>query len=278
MTTGAAEGWAPPDMTGAAESWAGRSFAWRDGERLCGSGAGRAARRSSCFAASASRRSSCSRRRERRRRCRRWPPPPKPSRTFHPVPVPEAAAATEDCLPDIAEAATLVAVGGGRVIDACKALAAAHGGSCAALPTTLSGAEMTAGAPAPARRARLSALAAAPRDRRPGAHGLAAGAGSHGQRHERLRARDGGALGPRGVAGHVAGRPGGRATHRRRADWCARRRRERRGRSRDGRPDRSLSAPSSPATPSAPRVWASTTRYARRSSVPPERRTPRPTP
>lgn len=38
----------------------------------------------------------------------------------------------------------LVALGGGRVIDAAKAVAAARGGRVAAIPTTLSGAEMTA--------------------------------------------------------------------------------------------------------------------------------------
>ena len=37
----------------------------------------------------------------------------------------------------------LVALGGGRVIDVAKAIAAARGGRVAALPTTLSGAEMT---------------------------------------------------------------------------------------------------------------------------------------
>lgn len=37
----------------------------------------------------------------------------------------------------------LVALGGGRVIDTAKALAGAFGGRCAAVPTTLSGAEMT---------------------------------------------------------------------------------------------------------------------------------------
>src|SRR5215211_5670323 len=39
---------------------------------------------------------------------------------------------------------TLVALGGGRVIDAAKAIAAVRGGHVCALPTTLSGAEMTA--------------------------------------------------------------------------------------------------------------------------------------
>lgn len=39
--------------------------------------------------------------------------------------------------------ATLVALGGGRVIDVAKAIAAVRGGRVAAIPTTLSGAEMT---------------------------------------------------------------------------------------------------------------------------------------
>ena len=39
--------------------------------------------------------------------------------------------------------ALLVALGGGRVIDATKAIAGAVGARCAAVPTTLSGAEMT---------------------------------------------------------------------------------------------------------------------------------------
>jgi alcohol dehydrogenase class IV len=38
---------------------------------------------------------------------------------------------------------SLVAVGGGRVIDTAKAIAGAMGGHCAAIPTTLSGAELT---------------------------------------------------------------------------------------------------------------------------------------
>jgi maleylacetate reductase len=39
--------------------------------------------------------------------------------------------------------APLVAIGGGRVVDTAKALAGATGSRCAAIPTTLSGAEMT---------------------------------------------------------------------------------------------------------------------------------------
>ena len=55
-------------------------------------------------------------------------------------PVPEAAAAAID---DVGSD-RLVALGGGRVIDAAKAIAAVRGGEVAAVPTTLSGAEMTA--------------------------------------------------------------------------------------------------------------------------------------
>jgi alcohol dehydrogenase class IV len=54
-------------------------------------------------------------------------------------PVPEAAAAVRDGV----NARPLVALGGGRVIDAAKAIAGADGLRCAAIPTTLSGAEMT---------------------------------------------------------------------------------------------------------------------------------------
>jgi alcohol dehydrogenase class IV len=56
-----------------------------------------------------------------------------------PGPVPDAAAAI---LPEV-RAARLVALGGGRVIDTAKAIGAVTGASVAAIPTTLSGAEMT---------------------------------------------------------------------------------------------------------------------------------------
>lgn len=56
-----------------------------------------------------------------------------------PGPVTEVAAAVIDAV----TVPTLVALGGGRVIDAAKAIAAVRGGRAAALPTTLSGAEMT---------------------------------------------------------------------------------------------------------------------------------------
>jgi alcohol dehydrogenase class IV len=61
----------------------------------------------------------------------------------HEVPrglVPDAAATIIDAVRN----PTLVALGGGRVIDAAKAIAAVRGGRVCALPTTLSGAEMTA--------------------------------------------------------------------------------------------------------------------------------------
>jgi alcohol dehydrogenase class IV len=47
---------------------------------------------------------------------------------------------------------TLVALGGGRVIDTAKAIAALRGGRVCAMPTTLSGAEMTSGHRLPAGR------------------------------------------------------------------------------------------------------------------------------
>jgi alcohol dehydrogenase class IV len=54
-------------------------------------------------------------------------------------PVPEAAAAVRGEV----GGRPLVALGGGRVIDVAKAIAGADGGEVAALPTTLSGAELT---------------------------------------------------------------------------------------------------------------------------------------
>jgi alcohol dehydrogenase class IV len=53
--------------------------------------------------------------------------------------VPEAAASVRDGV----GGRPLVAFGGGRVIDSAKAIAGADGLSCAAIPTTLSGAELT---------------------------------------------------------------------------------------------------------------------------------------
>ena len=56
-----------------------------------------------------------------------------------PGPVPDAAAAVRERVND----RPLVALGGGRVIDAAKAIAGADGLPVAAIPATLSGAEMT---------------------------------------------------------------------------------------------------------------------------------------
>ncbi|MGH2924334.1 MAG: iron-containing alcohol dehydrogenase [Solirubrobacterales bacterium] len=64
------------------------------------------------------------------------------SSAVHQVPgggVPEAAAAIIGAV----RTPTLVALGGGRVIDVAKAIAAVRGGRVCAMPTTLSGAEMT---------------------------------------------------------------------------------------------------------------------------------------
>jgi alcohol dehydrogenase class IV len=54
-------------------------------------------------------------------------------------PVPDAAAALVDSVRN----PTLIALGGGRVIDTAKAIAAVRGGRVCAVPTTLSGAELT---------------------------------------------------------------------------------------------------------------------------------------
>ncbi len=64
------------------------------------------------------------------------------AKAVHAIPagqVPEAAAA----LLDRVNASQLVALGGGRTIDTVKAVAAVNGARVAAIPTTLSGAEMT---------------------------------------------------------------------------------------------------------------------------------------
>ncbi len=55
-------------------------------------------------------------------------------------PIPEVAAAVLDGV----GSSDLVALGGGRVIDTAKAIAAVRGAEVAAIPTTMSGAEMTA--------------------------------------------------------------------------------------------------------------------------------------
>jgi alcohol dehydrogenase class IV len=62
-----------------------------------------------------------------------------------PGPVPETASITEALVPGAGDGLTIVALGGGRVIDTAKAVASAQGLEVAAIPTTLSGAEMTAG-------------------------------------------------------------------------------------------------------------------------------------
>lgn len=61
---------------------------------------------------------------------------------FHHVPPGPVNEVAARLIEDV-EGDSLVALGGGRVIDAAKAIAAVRGGRVAALPTTLSGAEMT---------------------------------------------------------------------------------------------------------------------------------------
>jgi alcohol dehydrogenase class IV len=61
---------------------------------------------------------------------------------FHHVPPGPVAEVASRIIEDVSES-DLVALGGGRVIDVAKAIVAVRGGRVAALPTTLSGAEMT---------------------------------------------------------------------------------------------------------------------------------------
>jgi alcohol dehydrogenase class IV len=62
---------------------------------------------------------------------------------FHHIPLGPVAEIAARVIEDVS-APDLVALGGGRVIDVAKAIVAVRGGRVAALPTTLSGAEMTA--------------------------------------------------------------------------------------------------------------------------------------
>jgi alcohol dehydrogenase class IV len=61
---------------------------------------------------------------------------------FHHVPPGPVAEVAARVIADVSEP-NLIALGGGRVIDVAKAIVAVRGGRVAALPTTLSGAEMT---------------------------------------------------------------------------------------------------------------------------------------
>jgi len=62
--------------------------------------------------------------------------------SVHEVPAGPVPAAAKRIMATVRGVA-MVALGGGRVIDTAKAIAAAHGGRVCAIPTTLSGAEMT---------------------------------------------------------------------------------------------------------------------------------------
>jgi maleylacetate reductase len=113
-----------------------RDFTWEDGDRLIRFGEVREeealelieSRGLSGYVMLAGRRDPLPLLRDRAERCLRVPSGP----------VPDAAAAVRG---DAGR--PLVALGGGRVIDSAKAIAGADGLRCAAIPTTLSGAEMT---------------------------------------------------------------------------------------------------------------------------------------
>ena len=81
---------------------------------------------------------------DRRARRRRRPPSSPAPRAVHDVPTGRVDEVAGDLL-DAVDGDLLVALGGGRVVDVAKALAAARGADAAAIPTTLSAAEMTRG-------------------------------------------------------------------------------------------------------------------------------------
>ncbi len=136
------------------------------------------------------------------RSCRTWSRAPARCTSSPPGRVDEIAASLR---PEIT-GELLVALGGGRVIDTAKALASADPPRrVAAIPTTLSGAEMTAvhrradGCP--------DGLAASPsrdRDQRPGGLRLAAAGGARVQRRQRARPCGRGAADPAAQPGRDA--------------------------------------------------------------------------
>jgi alcohol dehydrogenase class IV len=115
-------------------------FTWRDGERTIRFGAGMAAEAAALlersgfdeFALLTTERASAA-----------APPLSGPASAVIHVPPGKVDEISATLLREVDRGTPLVALGGGRVIDTAKALAGATGVRCAAIPTTLSGAEMT---------------------------------------------------------------------------------------------------------------------------------------
>jgi alcohol dehydrogenase class IV len=111
-----------------------KAFTWPDGDRVIhfGSGAGERAWPGADLLSTPRARESI-------------PPHLRDSwRSVHDVPAGQVGDIAAD-LVDVVGDGPIVAWGGGRVIDTAKAIAAARGGRVCAVPTTLSGAEMTTG-------------------------------------------------------------------------------------------------------------------------------------
>ena len=196
-----------------------------------------------------------------------WATRPRTTHLVDPGQVPQTAAA----LLETARSTHLVALGGGRVIDTAKAVASISGAAVAAIPTTLSGAEMTGihRLPAGAEDRAAGLVRPAPGDRRPGGDDDRRRAAAAGERDERPRAW-------RRLALHPVRQPGlgvGGAA-RRGADRLLARRRARRRATAPPSPR----ARSSAATRSTPACSRSTTSSARRWSGSAAAPTPRPTP
>ena len=114
-------------------------FTWRDGERLVRFRRGALEEAVDLIAAAGLSDYALLTPSVPRRPLRRWWRPPTAWSTCRPGKVDEVSAGL---LGDV-EDRDVVALGGGRVIDTAKAIAGVFGRRCAALPTTLSGAEMT---------------------------------------------------------------------------------------------------------------------------------------
>jgi maleylacetate reductase len=115
-------------------------FTWRDGERTIRFGAGVAATAPGLLEEHGFERFVLL---TTERAAAEVPAPAERADTVVHVPPGRVDEISAQLLGEIGGEAPLVALGGGRVVDAAKALAGAGGGRCAAIPTTLSGAEMT---------------------------------------------------------------------------------------------------------------------------------------
>jgi maleylacetate reductase len=115
-------------------------FTWRDGERLIRFGAGAASEAPPLLAENGFARAALL---TTERALASAPELAAGAAAVVHVPTGKVDDLASELLPTLPEVEGVVALGGGRVVDTAKAIAGARGLRCAALPTTLSGAEMT---------------------------------------------------------------------------------------------------------------------------------------